>query len=106
MLKLTFLRPQYPPPADSLVHLMIFKAAVVRGILIGSVAQYVFLPFSFSLSISHVPRRFKDLLRLFTTHQVKPVVDKVFAFEEAAEAFKYLSSQKHVGNVVVRVVGQ
>ena len=78
----------YPPPADSLVHLMIFKSALVRGILIGSVAQ------------------FKDLLRLFTTHQVKPVVDKVFAFEEAAEAFKYLASQKHVGNVVIRVAKQ
>lgn len=33
----------------------------------------------------------------------KPVVDKVFDFEDAKEAYKYLASQKHVGKVVIKV---
>lgn len=89
---------------------MIFKAALVRGILIGSVAQYALPPHTYihcsATDGLFTTFRFKDLLRLFSTHQVKPVVDKVFAFEEAAEAFNYLASQKHVENVVISVAKQ
>jgi threonine dehydrogenase-like Zn-dependent dehydrogenase len=34
---------------------------------------------------------------------VEPIIDKVFSFEEAPEAYKYLASGKHVGKVVVKV---
>jgi threonine dehydrogenase-like Zn-dependent dehydrogenase len=34
---------------------------------------------------------------------VKPIIDKVFSFEEAPEAYKYLASGKHVGKVVVKI---
>ena len=34
---------------------------------------------------------------------IKPVVDKVFPFEEAVQAYEYLDSQKHVGKVVIEV---
>lgn len=44
--------------------------------------------------------------RLISTTGLKPVVDKVFAFEQAPEAFEYLKSQKHVGKVVVKVASQ
>ena len=33
----------------------------------------------------------------------KPVVDKVFPWEEAVQAYEYLEAQKHVGKVVIRV---
>jgi NADPH:quinone reductase-like Zn-dependent oxidoreductase len=33
----------------------------------------------------------------------KPVVDRVFPWEEAAQAYEYLEAQKHVGKVVIRV---
>jgi NADPH:quinone reductase-like Zn-dependent oxidoreductase len=33
----------------------------------------------------------------------KPVVDKVFEFEDAKDAYKYLESQKHVGKIVIKV---
>lgn len=33
----------------------------------------------------------------------KPVVDKVFPFEQAIDAYAYLESQKHVGKVVIKV---
>lgn len=32
-----------------------------------------------------------------------PIVDKVFKFEEAIQAYAHLESQKHVGKVVIRV---
>ena len=33
----------------------------------------------------------------------KPVVDKVFAWDQTIEAYRYLQSQKHVGKVVIKV---
>ena len=49
--------------------------------------------------------RFKGMLRLMCANPetTRPVVDKVFPFEEAKEAFAYLSSQAHVGKVVIKV---
>lgn len=41
--------------------------------------------------------------RLLSAHKIKPVVDKVFEFEQAVDAYKYLESQKHVGKVVIKV---
>ncbi|EGN94655.1 hypothetical protein SERLA73DRAFT_162792 [Serpula lacrymans var. lacrymans S7.3] len=61
------------------------KALVFRGILIGSVKQ------------------FEDMNRLIKAHQIHPVVDKVFSFEQATDAYAYLESQKHVGKVVISV---
>jgi len=63
----------------------IHKAITFRGILIGSVKQ------------------FEDMNRLFVARQIRPVVDKVFSFEEVIEAYAYLESQLHVGKVVIRV---
>ena len=34
---------------------------------------------------------------------IKPVVDKVFAFDDAPEAYRHLESGKHFGKVVIRV---
>ncbi|KAH9852962.1 NAD-P-binding protein [Lenzites betulinus] len=61
------------------------KAINVRGILIGSRTQ------------------FEDMNRLISAVKLKPVVDKVFSFEKAREAYEYLTSQKHVGKVVIKV---
>lgn len=41
--------------------------------------------------------------RLFSARQIHPVVDKVFDFEQAQEAYKYLESQKHIGKIVIKV---
>ncbi|KAF7775726.1 hypothetical protein Agabi119p4_4119 [Agaricus bisporus var. burnettii] len=66
---------------------IIFKAITLRGILIGSVAQ------------------FKDMNRLISANPTKtrPVISKIFSLEEAREAYAYLESQKHVGKVVIKV---
>ncbi|KAF8154227.1 alcohol dehydrogenase superfamily protein [Crassisporium funariophilum] len=73
--------------SSDIVMQSISKALVIRGIYIGSVAQFI------------------DMNRLIEANpdKTKPVVDKVFPFEDAVKAYAYLESQKHVGKVVIRV---
>lgn len=47
--------------------------------------------------------RFEEMCEFYERHQIRPVVDKVFAFEEGGEAIKYLRSGSHFGKVVVKV---
>lgn len=47
--------------------------------------------------------RFEEMLRFYEQHKIKPVVDRVFPFHEAKEAFQYLFSGGHFGKVVIRV---
>ena len=41
--------------------------------------------------------------RLFEARQIRPVIDKVFPFDQVKEAYKHLVSQKHIGKVVIKV---
>jgi NADPH:quinone reductase-like Zn-dependent oxidoreductase len=43
------------------------------------------------------------MLQFYAKHQIRPVFDKVFKFEEGKDAFKYLFSGGHFGKVVVKV---
>ncbi|KAF8957839.1 NAD-P-binding protein [Flammula alnicola] len=47
--------------------------------------------------------QFEALNRLLTASQIHPVIDKVFEFEQAREAYEYLSQHGHVGKVIIRV---
>ncbi|ETI20242.1 hypothetical protein G647_08276 [Cladophialophora carrionii CBS 160.54] len=47
--------------------------------------------------------RFEEMLRFYETKKITPVVDKVFAFDEAREALQYLYGGRHFGKVVIRV---
>lgn len=47
--------------------------------------------------------RFEEMCDFYAQHEIHPVVDKVFRFEEAKEALQYLFSGGHFGKVVVRV---
>ena len=40
---------------------------------------------------------------LVSAIKLKPVIDKVFGFEEAREAYEYQWGQHHVGKVVIKV---
>lgn len=33
----------------------------------------------------------------------RPIIDKVFAFDDAKKAFAHLASQAHVGKVVIKI---
>ncbi|KAF8983297.1 hypothetical protein BDQ17DRAFT_1393957 [Cyathus striatus] len=63
------------------------EAIILRGVYIGSVDQ------------------FRDMNRMIVANPdvTRPVIDKVFSFEEATKAYAHLESQKHVGKVVIKV---
>lgn len=50
-------------------------------------------------------QRFKDMNRLLEANidTTRPVIDKVFAFEDVKAAFAYFESQAHVGKVVIKL---
>jgi NADPH:quinone reductase-like Zn-dependent oxidoreductase len=43
------------------------------------------------------------MLEFYKEHKIRPVVDRVFKFEEGKDAIKYLFSGRHFGKVVVKV---
>ena len=44
----------------------------------------------------------EDMLRAMEAHQIRPVIDRVFDFGEAAEALRYMESGAHFGKIVLR----
>jgi NADPH:quinone reductase-like Zn-dependent oxidoreductase len=65
--------------------LLLFKNARVQGILVGS------------------REMFEEMNRAFEVNDVRPVIDKVFPFEQAREAYRHLDSGAHFGKVVIKV---
>lgn len=61
------------------------KAIRVHGVYVGSV------------------RMFHDLARALDANGIEPIIDRVFAFDEARAAYEHIASGKHFGKVVVRV---
>lgn len=47
--------------------------------------------------------RFEELLAVYAEKGVKPVVDRVFGFDEAKDALVYLFKGGHFGKVVIKV---
>jgi NADPH:quinone reductase-like Zn-dependent oxidoreductase len=46
---------------------------------------------------------FEAMNRAIGLHQLRPVIDRVFAFDEARDALRYLESGAHFGKVVIRL---
>jgi NADPH:quinone reductase-like Zn-dependent oxidoreductase len=61
------------------------KGGCLRGIGVGSTAM------------------FEAMNQAIAVNQIKPIVDKVFSFEQAAEAYACLASGDFVGKVVITV---
>ncbi len=64
---------------------ILFKAANVVGIRVGS------------------REMFEDMNRAIAANQLRPVIDRVFQFDEAPAALEHLASGKHFGKVCIRV---
>lgn len=47
--------------------------------------------------------RFEAMNRAFEVSEIHPVVDRVFSFEDAVEAFEHLQAGRHFGKIVIRV---
>ena len=48
-------------------------------------------------------RMFESMLKAIEVSQLRPVVDRVFPFDQAVEALKYLESGAHFGKVVIAI---
>lgn len=46
---------------------------------------------------------FEDLNRALSHHRLRPVLDRTFPFADAPAAFRYLSSGRHFGKVVLKI---
>jgi NADPH:quinone reductase-like Zn-dependent oxidoreductase len=55
----------------------------VRGIFVGSVAM------------------FEDLNRAIAANRLRPVIDRVFPFEQSLEALRFMQSAQHFGKIVI-----
>ena len=64
---------------------LLLNAQKVHGIYVGSVDM------------------FEAMNRAITVNQIRPVIDRVFPFAEARQAYEHLISQKHLGKIVIRV---
>ena len=71
--------------AASEIFPIVTKAATVFGIYVGS------------------REMFEGLNRALEQARIRPVIDKIFPFESAREAYGYLASASHFGKVVIRV---
>ncbi|MEH1783000.1 MAG: NAD(P)-dependent alcohol dehydrogenase [Nostoc sp.] len=63
---------------------ILFKSLTVQGIYVGS------------------REMFEAMNQAMQQHQIKPIIDRVFPFTEAREAYHYLKSAAHFGKVVIR----
>ena len=45
---------------------------------------------------------FERMNAFLTAHQIRPVIDRVFAFEESLQAYEHLASGAHFGKVVIK----
>lgn len=70
---------------DTSPHPLMVKGASLHGIFVGNRAM------------------FERLNAAIDANGLKPVIDKVFPFEEAVEALRYQQSGKHFGKVVVEI---
>ncbi|GIW87654.1 MAG: NADPH:quinone oxidoreductase [Isosphaeraceae bacterium] len=66
---------------------ILMRSVRLRGIFVGSRAM------------------FERMNRAIEAHGLRPVVDRVFPFDEAPAAYAHLASGQHFGKVVVRVSG-
>lgn len=66
-------------------RLLFGVAATVRALAVGSRAQ------------------FTSMNDVITAHRLRPVIDRVFPFEDAVEAYRYCESASAFGKVVIRI---
>ena len=64
---------------------ILFNTTTVRGVFVGSRDM------------------FESMNRLINARQIKPVIDRVFGFNESREALRHLEGATHFGKVVVRI---
>ena len=73
------------PAGDTNPHTIMLKGGSIHGIFVGNRAM------------------FEQMNRAIEARDIHPVVDRVFPFAEAVDAFRYMQSQAHFGKVVIAI---
>ncbi|MGJ4903511.1 NAD(P)-dependent alcohol dehydrogenase [Bradyrhizobium sp. HKCCYLRH2060] len=73
------------PASELRLPLMVMQQQRLQGVTVGAVDDL------------------QALANALALHQVKPVVDRVFPFSEAREAFHYMASGAHLGKVAIAI---
>jgi NADPH:quinone reductase-like Zn-dependent oxidoreductase len=66
---------------------ILMRSLNVKGILVGS------------------REMFEQMNRAITESKLKPVIDKIFTFDQAPEALKYMETGSHFGKIVIQIEG-
>jgi len=71
---------------------------------VGDASPYMLMPRWSSITGIFVGSRdmFEDLNRAVSINQMQPVIDRVFPFDEAIDAYRYMERGEHFGKVVIR----
>jgi NADPH:quinone reductase-like Zn-dependent oxidoreductase len=64
---------------------MMMKGANLQGIYVGTT------------------KMFEDMTRAITQSRIKPVIDRVFPFDQAPDAYQHLTTAQHFGKLVITV---
>ncbi|HEY4905860.1 MAG TPA: zinc-binding dehydrogenase, partial [Candidatus Acidoferrum sp.] len=64
---------------------MMMKGANLQGIYVGTT------------------KMFEDMTRSITQSRIKPVIDRVFPFDQAPDAYNHLTTAQHFGKLVITV---
>jgi NADPH:quinone reductase-like Zn-dependent oxidoreductase len=72
-------------PTEVPAGMLMQRGASISGIYVGSRAD------------------FEAMNAFISAHKIKPVVDKVFSFEDTDKAFKYMDEGKLFGKVVIKM---
>jgi NADPH:quinone reductase-like Zn-dependent oxidoreductase len=62
---------------------MMMKGANLQGIYVGTT------------------KMFEDMTRAITQSKIKPIIDRIFPFDEAADAYRHLATCNHLGKLVI-----
>ena len=74
-----------PPTSDSRLPLMVMQQQRLQGVTVGSVEDL------------------QAMADAITVHRMKPVVDRIFPFDQAKQAFSHMESGAHFGKVAIAI---
>ena len=79
--------PQSPPEPAVVKRFpnLIMKDLTIKGIIVGS------------------RKMFEDMVAAMTLNGVKPLIDRVYPFEQVLDALKYMESGEKLGKIVIKI---
>ena len=76
-----------------------FGLALVSAVVLTVVQRIM----SLAETVNSAIGGFKSMLNAMNIHKIKPIINKVFPFEQTLEAFSYLKKGAHMGKVCIKL---